>query len=254
MTLADSYDIPEDVSRGPHSPAFGQFLRNWFGDTYALTHGELDLSFLDDLTPEELALARGLVKRNLKLRQTHIIEGTSALHDVSAVPILRAMLDEESDVSRRLTIAGALWKLIQDPIFIDCLNSAKASGRNILCGNHLLQVLWLGDGRAVDFLIGMLPEKDGESHFWRVFRRICFRWPFRSLLARAYLAHAHTNMEGNFALGLLNELESGHRMGVPAWEMPRQPSDYRKRRHDPAFRELMVGAVREWNAEMKNGR
>ena len=58
MRLADSYDIPDEVSRGPHSPAFEQFLRNWFGDTYALTHGELDLSFLDDLPPEELALAR----------------------------------------------------------------------------------------------------------------------------------------------------------------------------------------------------
>ena len=55
------------------------------------------------------------MRRNLKLRYTHIIEGTSALRDIGAVPILQAMLDEESDVSRRLTIAGALWKLSQDP-------------------------------------------------------------------------------------------------------------------------------------------
>ena len=115
MRLPDSYDIPEEVARGPHSPAFAKFLSNWFGDTHALTHGELDLTFLEDLTAEELELAQEMVRRNLKLKYTHIIEGAAALHDIAAVPILRAMFNEESDESRRLTIAGALWKLIKDP-------------------------------------------------------------------------------------------------------------------------------------------
>lgn len=222
MKLQDTFDVPEEVARGRHSPPFAQFLHNWFGDTDALTHGDLDLTFLNDLTPEELELARDLIRRNLKLRQTHIVEGTSALHDVGAVPILRAVLDEEPEESRRLTIAGALWKLTKDPIFIDCLNRAKASSGPLLIGNHLLQVLWLGDERAVDFLIDLLDHKD---------RRVRTQ-----------------------ALGLLNELELGRRMGIPAARMPRQPEDYRTRRNDTAFRDLMVGAVRKWNSEMKNGR
>jgi hypothetical protein len=58
VRLSDRFDIPEEVSRGPHSPAFGKFLFSWFGDTGPLTHGELDIRFLNDLTPEELTRAR----------------------------------------------------------------------------------------------------------------------------------------------------------------------------------------------------
>jgi len=163
-----------------------------------------------------------MLRRNLRLMNTHIIQGASLLHDVAAVPILRNLLEEESDPDRRLTIAGALWKLSGDPVFIECLNQARTSRCNLLEGAHLLKVLWLGDGRAIDFLIDLLDFQE---------------WLVRSQ-----------------ALGLLNELEFGRRMGIPAREMPRQPDDYRKRRRDPAFRELMTAAVRKWNFEMKTGR
>jgi hypothetical protein len=252
LRLRDSYDVPEEVARGPHSAAFSEFLRNWFGDTHALTHGELDLTFLEDLTPEELTLARELVRRNLKLKQNHIIEGVSALHDVDAAPILRTMLKEEPDASRRLTIAGVLWKLTKDPVFIEALDSAKASGSLGYFG--MLKVLWLDDSRAIDFLIDLLPEEDRESAPWRILRGISFRLPFRPLLARPYLAHAHANEEGMLALSLLNRLEFGGPGNAVDREKWRPPSDYRKRRHEPAFRESMTAALHRWNAEIKNGR
>jgi hypothetical protein len=75
MWLSDAYDIPEGVAAGSHSPVFAKFLRSWFADTRAITHGELDIRFLDDLTPEELSLARELIRRNLKTKHSHIIEG-----------------------------------------------------------------------------------------------------------------------------------------------------------------------------------
>ena len=59
LRLRDSFDVPEEIARGQHSPAFSSFLWNWFGDTSLLTHGEPDITFLKDLTPEELATARG---------------------------------------------------------------------------------------------------------------------------------------------------------------------------------------------------
>jgi hypothetical protein len=43
-------------------------------------------------------------------------------------------------------------------------------------------------------------------------------------------------------------------MGIPAKEMPHQPSDYDKLRKDPAFRAHLVAAIRKRNAESKNGR
>jgi hypothetical protein len=227
LRLRDPYDVPEDVAAGPHSPAFEKFLWNWFGDTRALTHGELDLTFLDELTPEELSLARKLIRRNLRLNYTHIVEGASALHDVDAVPILREMLRGEPNMSRRLTISGALWKISRDPAFVECLLAARAgsarkpdaAGKIPWRGPHLLQVLWLEDERAVDFLISLLDVKD-------------------ELAQRAVLR-------------LLNELEFGPPMGVPP--MPHTRAHYRRLRIDPAFRAQMVAAIRERNAKSKNG-
>lgn len=222
MRLCDTYDVPDSVASGPHSPAFAQFLWNWLGDTTRLTHGELDITFLNDLTPEELSTARELIRRNLKVKHNHIIQGAAALHDVAAAPIIRAMLDDEVDVRRRLTISGALWKINRDPIFIECLNEAKAVRSSIFRGVHLWEVLWLDDERALDFLIDLLDEPD---------------WTVQSL-----------------TLGLLNRLEFGHRMGIPAREMPHQPADYRTLRNDPSFRAQMTAAIRRHNAQSINGR
>jgi hypothetical protein len=252
LRLSDSYDIPEEVARGPHSPAFGKFLSSWFGDTYTLTHGELDLTFLEGLTTEERELAREMVRRNLKLKYTHIIEGVSALHDTAAVPILRNMFNEESDEDRRLTIAGALWKLVKDPIFIECLERAKTRGSLGYFG--LAKVLWLNDARAVDILIDVLPQRDRESAPWTLLKWLAFRPVLRPLLIRAHIAHAHGNQEGFFALSLLNRLEFGGPSKAVDREMWRLPSDYRRRRHEVAFRESMTAAVHKWNLEVKNGR
>jgi hypothetical protein len=221
VRLRDTYDVPEEVVAGTHSPAFSKFLWNWFGDTTALTHGELDITFLRDLTPEELSLARELIRRNLRLRYNHIVEGVSALNDVDAAPRLREMLYNEPSMSRRLTIAGTLWKLNRDPVFMECLEKAKAERGSLFGSPHLWQVLWLEDERAVDFLIGLLDVKD---------------W-----------------MANSFTLGLLNELEFGRRMDISADKMPHQRDDYRKLQHDPTFRAHMVAAIRKHNAESGNG-
>lgn len=222
MILSDVYDLPESVAVSPHSLAFDKFLWNWFGDATALTHGELDLTFLENLTQAELFLARELIRRNLRLKYNHIIEGVAALHDVAAAPVLRAILDGESNMSRRLVIAGTLWKLNRDPIFLDCLEEAKSVCGGIFSYVHLGQVLWIDDERAVDFLIDLLDQND---------RKVT-----------------------SLTLGLLNELEFGRRMGIPASEMPHQPPDYRKLRRDITFRAQMVDAIHKWNAQSKNGR
>ncbi len=212
MRLRDSYDIPGEIAQADHSPAFSQFLWNWFGDTRALTHGEPDLSFLKDLTPAELELARSLIRRNLKLKQQHVIKAIPILHDELGAPLLREMLDRETDASWLLTIAGALWKLNRDPVFWECLQRAKARCPEVFQYSHLWQVLWVGDERALDFLIDLLDQKN---------------WGVQSM-----------------TLGLLNELEFGRRMGIPARTMPHQPEYYRKVRRDPAFRERMISAIK----------
>lgn len=219
MRLSDCYDVPLEVISSAHSQAFNDFLWNWFGDVRAITHGELDLTFLKGLSPGELALARELLRRNLKLRQNHIVEGVAALNDVDAVPVLRRMLDHEPDESRRLLLAGALWRLVKDPVFLSCLEHAKATG-GILMSAHLKQVLWIDDERSVDLLIDLLDQRD---------RRVWTQ-----------------------ALGLLNKLEMGYRCGIPARDMQHQPEYYRKHRRDRVVRDKLTEAIRNWNREPKN--
>ena len=89
----------------------------------------------------------------------------------------------------------------------------------LLIGAHLLQVLWLDDDRAVDILIDLLTLSDRT-----------------------------------WALGLLNELEFGCRMAVPAAQMPHQAEYYRQHRNDPSLRTLLVSAIQKHNRESKNGR
>jgi hypothetical protein len=76
--VRDWHEIPEFVFKNPYSPAFVKFVRSYFGDTRAVTHYELDLTFLREMTPEETILAKELLRRNLALKHNHIIEGLAA--------------------------------------------------------------------------------------------------------------------------------------------------------------------------------
>jgi hypothetical protein len=221
MFVSDTYDVPESIVSDVHSPTFAKFLRNWFSETGALTHGELDITFLRELTPDELSLARELIRRNLRLKYNHIIEGAAALHDPEAVPILRELLAHEGDMSRRLMMAWALWQINRDPIFVECLQKARLIDPKLFVSRHLDQVLWLEDGRALDFLIGLLEVNDG--------------------------------MVLQCTLSLLNRLESGRPMLVHHSKMLHQPADYREMQNDPAFRAQMVAAICRRNAESTNG-
>jgi hypothetical protein len=220
LILSDTYDVPAQMIEGMSSNAFRAFLFNWFGDTRRLTHGELDLSFLKELTNEELKTARELIRRNLNLGHDHIVQGAAALRDVGAAPILRSMLEHENDCSRRLIIAGALWNLVRDPVFLSCLENGKRQTGMLMSGAHLYQVLWLDDARAITFLIDLLDHPD------------------KSVRVQA--------------LGLLNTLEAGRRIVIPS-EMPYGPADYRRRWSTSGFREMMTNAVRRFNRETAPG-
>lgn len=214
MRFQKEYDIPPELVRGTHSPAFHEFLRLWFADSVGMLRREVDLGFLSELTPDEVQRARNLLRRNLHLRYNHIIEGVAALHDSDSVPVLREMLAREDNPSRQLTIAGSLWKLARDKSFSECLIRMKQSKSVSLRRAHIRQVLWLQDERAIDLLIDMLDDADD-------FVRLR-------------------------ALKFLNQLEFGERFPLSAGnELPRQAGDYQARRTDKALREHMVTNMRK---------
>ena len=213
MPFQKEYDIPPELLRGAHSPAFYEFFRLWFVDSVGLVRREVDLSFLSKLTADELQTARNLLRRNLHLKYNHVIEGVAALHDYDSVPVLREMLAREENPSRQLTIAGSLWKLARDESFFDCLSRMKQSKSVSLRRAHIRQILWLQDERALDLLIDMLEDGDAFVRFR--------------------------------ALKFLNQLELRERFPLSSVdEMPHQADYYQMRRTDKALRELMVTNMR----------
>lgn len=227
MWLSDSYEVPQELVDNPPSPEFRRFLLNWFGSN-RVDNSDMVRS-ATCLAGEELTLARDLMRRNLKTRHTTIINGTWILGDMDAIPLLREMFENEPNESRRLTIAGALWKLCRDPVFIECLNRVRGTS---LMVPHMDQVLWLDDERAVDFLIDLLPADD------RDYRRMRRRGIWRKLFG---ISQDQAAITGRWALGMLNRLETGPRLiGLSEG---RPPSHYRELRNERGFRDLMVEAV-----------
>ena len=137
-----------------------------------------------------------------------MFEGIALLGDTSSVPTLREMLLKENDLSWKLTISGALWRLIKDQSFVENLEAMKASENATLKQAHFEQVLWLSDERSISFLVDFLDDSDSFVRY--------------------------------LALSRLNELEFGRWFPVSEQELPHQSDFYRTQRADESFVRAMV--------------
>ena len=218
----DDYDIPDDVKNAAHSEAFSEFMNHWFVSSMGLTRGEVELDFLERLTVEERELAKGLLRGNLSLNYTHIVEGLALLGDVSAVPELRRMVAAEKDSSRRLTLAGSLWKLVKDDVFVECLREMVTGDDATLKQAHINQILWLEDERSIDLVIDLLDDDDSFVRF--------------------------------LALSCLNDIEFGKHHLLPLNALPCQAPGYKNRRTEESFRKMMVERLLEYRKLFTNGK
>lgn len=210
------FDIPRPLKRrcNEGSDALRAFYRGVFV-TFGMTRGEVDFSCVSDLRPGEIDVARELVRRNLDRGYTHLIEAAAALGDQDSVPILRALLGKHPGLSWRLTISGSLWRLGRDPVFLDCIAEMVESESTPLKEVHLDQVLWIGDERAIRYLIRLL---DDPGRFVR------------------YLA-----------LSRLNELE--HSRSFAGVTLPTTATEYKARMNDQHFIETMTAHLQLWLAD-----
>lgn len=211
------YDIPRPLKRKCQSGSaelrafYNLFFVNWLG----VVRGEVNLDFLNQLSPNELAIARELVRRNLGKGSLHLVKGAAALKDVDALPILRTLFNNHTDLSRRLTIAGSLWKLDRDPRFLECIEQMIASDSNTLKEVHIDKVLWIGDERSINYLILLL---DDGGKFVR-----------------------------SLALRFLNLIERGRRSSSA--DPQTSASDYKMLQSDPDFIGRMVTRLQQWNLQ-----
>jgi hypothetical protein len=194
------------------SPEFREFYGHYFVNSLGLARREVDLAFLERLDSAERGLAARLLRSNLHLRYTHIIEGFAELRDASAAGELRAMLQDEPDLSRRLTIGRTLWRLERDPSFVALLAEMIRAKSPTLRQAHLDDVLLLEDERSIHLLIDLLDDSDSFVRF--------------------------------LALSHLNGIEYKKSFLVPAQELPHDAGYFRNRRTDPVFIAGMVEHLR----------
>ena len=124
------------------------------------------------------------------------------------------MLDGEANLSRRLTIAGSLWRLTDDDVFAATLIQMQRCDNAILKQAHFEQILWLKDERALSIYYDLIDDSDSFVRF--------------------------------LALTQLNEIELGRRFLVPESDLPHQLDYYRSRQDDASFRATMIERLKKY--------
>ena len=208
MKAREVYDIPDEIFQRDWSEAFSMFFSNWFEDSQRLIRGEFDTDVLKGLSSDERDIARELIRRNLHLGYGHLVEGVATLDDREAVPILLEMLESSKDLSRKLTVAGSLWKIARHPSFPDLIETLVQKGSSIEKQAHFDQILWPGDRRTIIWLIELLNDPD------------------------AFVVH--------LALTKLNEFDANQRFMVAGHHLPKQPKHFLRHRDNETFQDELV--------------
>ncbi|MCX6545913.1 MAG: hypothetical protein NTV05_16060 [Acidobacteria bacterium] len=228
------YEYPPGMIDVQRSPAFEAFCHYYVHDSFGLSRREVDLGFLRALTADEVGLARSFLRANLHTRHVHIVKGVADLEDRTCVPLLRGMLGDEQDASRRLVIAGSLWRLDRDQIFVDLLEDMLRSSQCWLIKAHQGEILWVADYRAIDLMIQTLT--------------VSCRVASAAIPHGPLVGSAHDRLQDTVrdeALRTLCAIED--RRHLTADQLPRRDAcAYLERRAITDFVEAMVRNLREW--------
>jgi hypothetical protein len=149
--------MPEVVDLDKASPAFRRFYEMHFVDSTPILRGDEDWQFAKALSPDELALARRLVRANLHLNPLYG-DSAAVLNDREAIPVLHDMLARARDLSQRITIARPLWILERSPAFPPLIEELVHGKNPMLKERHIFEVLLLADARALDHLFDMARD------------------------------------------------------------------------------------------------
>jgi hypothetical protein len=211
VDVPDNYDSQETgISWSESSATFRELYRHFFVSSR-------DYMFIppertEGLSGAEEEALKILLRKELHRRYVHHIGGVGALRDTESVEPLRAMLSQEKDKSRKLTIARALWHICREPVLYDWLVEMVRSNRNTLKQAHIDDVLVLQDERSIALLMDLLNDKD------------------------SFVRH--------LALSHLNAIEFKKSFLKRTAELPHDAAYYRARRNDKEFVAIMVENLR----------
>jgi hypothetical protein len=205
--------IVDPVDLEQMSPAFRKFYHSFFVDKIIVLRNELDDEWMNGLSPDELDLARRLVRANLANGQIYR-EAAGLLNDHDAIPLLHTMLEETRGLSEKIYIALPLWYLEQASVYPVLINKLVHSKQSELKKRHIWEILSLGDMRAIDHLFTMAEDADESVRELAIFHLTALSntwrgrfWNNESLKTPdlAYFKARRTNRR--FLARMLRELE-----------------------------------------------
>ena len=148
----NKYYIDIDSNSENFSKDFKEFYANHFIDSYGLTRREVDTSFFKTMTDEEKEVAKRLIRNNLELRQTHLFEAAGELNDKIALPVLYEQFDKDENLSWKLTIGRAIWRINGDKNYEKILRELATSKDENLKYAHFEQIFDLTRDKKIQFL------------------------------------------------------------------------------------------------------
>lgn len=111
------YDFGILESHEAYSREFRKFIFYYFIEGMYVLRQEIEVSFLDSLTPKERLLAKQLVRNNLRLDHTILYYGAKGLKDYGSVPYLIRRFATETDYGLLLEISQAIRKITDDNFY-----------------------------------------------------------------------------------------------------------------------------------------
>ena len=159
--MATGYNIDIDLNSSDYSTAFNDFYSAHFINSFALTRGDIDTSFFNEMTNAEKEIGKRLIRQNLKLRQTHLFTAAGQLKDSEALPILYEQLNNNPDFSWQMTIGQAIWRINGDPLYPKLLKHLKDHPSDTTREAHFDQVLDLKDEQSIETYFDYFNDKSG---------------------------------------------------------------------------------------------
>jgi hypothetical protein len=148
----NKYEIDINPNSQSLSKDFKDFFHNHFVDSYGLTRNEVDTSFFKNMSAKEKEIAKNIIRKNLHLKYVHLFKASGELEDEKALPILYEFINNEKDLSWKLTIGRAIWKINKDKVYEDLLISLATSIDENLKYAHFEQLYDLGENKKIQFL------------------------------------------------------------------------------------------------------
>ena len=123
-SVTKKYIINIDPNSQTLSKEFKDFYFNHFVEPYGLSRNEVDTSFFKKMSTNELEISKDLIRKNLHLKYSHLFKASGELKDEKALPILYKFLNIETDLSWKLTIGRAIWRINNDNLYEKTINES----------------------------------------------------------------------------------------------------------------------------------